>query len=703
MVRICKEESLPPAPGLRDPADALARHARAARDGAGRRQPLVVAVADDVRPARRRVAATRAQSMAWRIKRFTNDELRQRFVDICVPQAEALGPDAARPRPGWNEERGHYDFGDDRLGRVLRGRDQGRRAVQPRAPGAPRAQAHEDGAWVREAAARRTRRKQRRRRSRRRATRHAALSVTTPSWPLWEVFVRGRRGLSHQHAGSLHAPDARDGAAQCARRLHAPQEGVSIWVVPAPRSPHRRRTRRTRSSSPRPTSPTGTRRSTRCPDGVDVSTCERRTSRSPTPTLPATRCALGDDALVLAQRLGEWCGHAPELEEDIALANIALDLLGQARSCSTLAGELEGAGRDEDDLAYLRDEREFRNLLLVEQPNGDFARTIARQLLFSTLPARALRARCATRPTPTLAGDRRQGGQGGRLPPRPRRASGRCGSATAPTRATAACRRRSTRCGRYTDELFDADALTERLAADGVAADAGARCARPGRRRRTRARRGDARRCPHDAWRRDAAAARGAHTEALGLPAGRDAAPAARASRGRRGERRVEPPATQPATSREVPDPEIPVADHRRPRHPARRRVDGDGALDDRRSRRRTPAAPRSTPIRDDVARRSRRRGLRATSRSRTLLAPAWTTDWISDEGRAQAARRTASPRRDGPRDRLPAHAARASPARAAARADTRARHPLRRDAVQGAVHLPRLPRAVRPLQGALT
>lgn len=86
--------------------------------------------------------------------------------------------------------------------------------------------------------------------------------------------------------------------------------------------------------------------------------------------------ALGDDALVLAQRLGEWAGHAPVLEEDVALANIALDLLGQARVLLSLAG-------DEDELAYLREEREFRNVQLVEQPNGDFAHTIARQLYFS--------------------------------------------------------------------------------------------------------------------------------------------------------------------------------------------------------------------------------------------------------------------------------------------------------------------------------
>jgi ring-1,2-phenylacetyl-CoA epoxidase subunit PaaC len=92
---------------------------------------------------------------------------------------------------------------------------------------------------------------------------------------------------------------------------------------------------------------------------------------------------LADDALILAQRLSEWCSHAPEIEQDIALANIALDLLGQARSLLTHAGDLEGIGRSEDDLAYARDERAFTNALLVEHSNADFAVTIARQLLFS--------------------------------------------------------------------------------------------------------------------------------------------------------------------------------------------------------------------------------------------------------------------------------------------------------------------------------
>ena len=95
---------------------------------------------------------------------------------------------------------------------------------------------------------------------------------------------------------------------------------------------------------------------------------------------------IGDTDLVLAQRLGEWIGHGPVLEEDIALANVGLDLLGQGRLWLAYAGEVEarirGKGRSEDELAFLRDAPAFRNLQLAEQPNGDYAATTARQFLF---------------------------------------------------------------------------------------------------------------------------------------------------------------------------------------------------------------------------------------------------------------------------------------------------------------------------------
>ena len=96
--------------------------------------------------------------------------------------------------------------------------------------------------------------------------------------------------------------------------------------------------------------------------------------------------SLADDALILGQRLSEWCGHAPALEEDIALSNVALDLIGQSRAILTHAGLLEGEGRDEDRLAFFRSDREYRNLLLVELPNGHFGDTIARQFFFDQLP-----------------------------------------------------------------------------------------------------------------------------------------------------------------------------------------------------------------------------------------------------------------------------------------------------------------------------
>src|ERR1700744_432454 len=90
-----------------------------------------------------------------------------------------------------------------------------------------------------------------------------------------------------------------------------------------------------------------------------------------------------DDALILGHRLSEWCGHAPMLEEDMALANMGLDLLGQARELYAYAAKVEGGDNDEDKFAYLRDVRQYRNLLLVEQPNGDFARTMVRQFFYS--------------------------------------------------------------------------------------------------------------------------------------------------------------------------------------------------------------------------------------------------------------------------------------------------------------------------------
>jgi ring-1,2-phenylacetyl-CoA epoxidase subunit PaaC len=121
-----------------------------------------------------------------------------------------------------------------------------------------------------------------------------------------------------------------------------------------------------------------------------------------TPLFLAT-LRLADDALILGHRLSEWCGHAPVLEEELALANLGLDLIGQARSLYAYAGEIEAKGRDEDRLAYLRRENEYRNALLVEQPNGDFAHTMVRQLIYAAFMHPFHRAMAGSKDA-TLAG-----------------------------------------------------------------------------------------------------------------------------------------------------------------------------------------------------------------------------------------------------------------------------------------------------------
>ena len=117
---------------------------------------------------------------------------------------------------------------------------------------------------------------------------------------------------------------------------------------------------------------------------MSESVTDSRPTDTAATTVAAAYCLqLGDDALIYAQRLGEWISRAPQIEEDMALGNVGLDLLGQARALLTRAGELDGAGRSEDELAYFRDEREFHNVHLVEQEVGDFGFEMARMLWFS--------------------------------------------------------------------------------------------------------------------------------------------------------------------------------------------------------------------------------------------------------------------------------------------------------------------------------
>ncbi|MGH6814806.1 MAG: 1,2-phenylacetyl-CoA epoxidase subunit PaaC [Hyphomicrobiaceae bacterium] len=187
------------------------------------------------------------------------------------------------------------------------------------------------------------------------------------------------------------------------------------------------------------------------------------------PSLLPYLLALGDDALVLGHRLSEWCGHAPVLEEDVALANLALDLIGQAQLFYTYAGEIEGKGRDADAFAYLRDVRDFRNVLLVEQPNGDFAVTTMRQLLDAAFicpyygalmsSADARLAAIAAKAVKEMAYHRRHAAEW----------TIRLGDGTAEshTRTAAAL----DELWPYTGELFEMDDDERALAAQGIAVD----------------------------------------------------------------------------------------------------------------------------------------------------------------------------------------------------------------------------------------
>jgi ring-1,2-phenylacetyl-CoA epoxidase subunit PaaC len=178
---------------------------------------------------------------------------------------------------------------------------------------------------------------------------------------------------------------------------------------------------------------------------------------------------LGDDRLVLGHRLSEWCGHAPILEEDIALANIALDLIGQATLFLKLAGEVEGAGRSEDALAYFRDATSFRNVHLVELPKGDFAVTTVRQFLFSVAAYYQLEG-LARSAHPELAGIAAKALKETRY--HVRHAGEwvlKLGDGTEESHQRA--QRALDDLWRFTGEMFLADAVDETLAREGIAPD----------------------------------------------------------------------------------------------------------------------------------------------------------------------------------------------------------------------------------------
>ncbi|MDX6042387.1 1,2-phenylacetyl-CoA epoxidase subunit PaaC [Scandinavium lactucae] len=177
---------------------------------------------------------------------------------------------------------------------------------------------------------------------------------------------------------------------------------------------------------------------------------------------------LGDNCLVLAQRLSAWCGHAPELEIDLALANIGLDLMGQARNFLSYAAELQGQG-DEDTLAFGRDERQFRNVLLVEQPNGNFADTLARQVFIDAWHV-ALFSRLMNSQDAQIAAIAAKAIKEARYHLRFSRGwVERLGGGT----ALSAARMQAAvdNLWRFTAELFEADALDIELIAQGIAVD----------------------------------------------------------------------------------------------------------------------------------------------------------------------------------------------------------------------------------------
>lgn len=178
---------------------------------------------------------------------------------------------------------------------------------------------------------------------------------------------------------------------------------------------------------------------------------------------------LGDDRLVLGHRLSEWCGHGPILEEDIALANIALDLIGQATLYLRLAAEIEGKGRSEDALAYFREAVEFRNIQMVELPKGDFAFTIVRQFFFDAYSYHLLELLQKSSPL-ELAGIAAKGYKEVRY--HLRHSSEwvqRLGDGTEESRARA--QKAVDDLWRFTGEMFMSDEIDQRMQASGVGAN----------------------------------------------------------------------------------------------------------------------------------------------------------------------------------------------------------------------------------------
>jgi ring-1,2-phenylacetyl-CoA epoxidase subunit PaaC len=350
--------------------------------------------------------------------------------------------------------------------------------------------------------------------------------------PCGKSSCAAQAGLDHKHCGSLHAPDAAM-AMQMARDVYTRrQEGTSIWVVPSTAITASDPATRACYFDPPTTRSTGTPASTSCRSrGPHV-----MRSSSDTPRQRAVPAAPGRHRPDPGPAPGEWCGHGPVLEEDIALANLALDLIGQARALLTLAGAPRPAF-DEDQLAILRDERDYRNPTLVELPHARRS------------PARRLRLHRAAQPGGghllKLLWQRLQRSATPSWPPSPPRplkearyhqqhaadwvaAPGRRHRRIGPPHAGRAGRSLALR-----GELFEADAVDEAAAAAAWARNWAA-CARPGRREIVLAVLADAGlRAAQPTGLPQHAGRHGRAQRAHGPSAGRDAVPAARLPRRR--------------------------------------------------------------------------------------------------------------------------------------------------------------------------
>ncbi len=322
-----------------------------------------------------------AQSMRWKIKRFTNDELRQKFIDITAPQAEFLGLTIPDPRAALGRGRRSTTSSARSTGASSR---RCSKATGPAIASGWRRAARRTtrGSWVREAAAAHAEKQRPRAASagERCGGRRYEYRAT---WPLFEVFIRSRAGLEHKHVGSVHAADARM-AIEHARDVYTRrQEGVSIWVVRSSDIIASDPPRRTRCSSRRATRFIGIRRSMRF--RTRSRTCERHRPRARSAAcrrrITATCCGSATPASCSVSGSASGSAIRRRSRKTWGWPTCRSTWSGRRGCCSPTRASSRGAGRDEDALAFLRDAPEFMNLTLAEQPNGDFGQTIVRQWL----------------------------------------------------------------------------------------------------------------------------------------------------------------------------------------------------------------------------------------------------------------------------------------------------------------------------------